>query len=234
VSGRLFNEKEVSEILKRASASEPGSATGISLEELQQIGAELGFDPAHIQLAAQQLAPATPSRSGFLNGRVILDRTVEGEVSPDDWQGMVGVIQRFHKGTGAITQRGANYDWAASSDEGGSLAVTVTVRNGRSRIRLESGQWMGILMATIFCPTFALVFSLSLAKHSGAWMAVPICLFFGALLVGLVRTFRQHHLQSVAGLLERLADEVQDSDHPLLTAGSRVEDAENVAAHARS
>jgi hypothetical protein len=212
VGERRFNEREVREILKKASSSqsreEVRDADGISLVELQEVATELGLDPRHIELAAQQLGPGAPSRASIFNGRTVWDRTVDGEVGANEWLGMVAIIQRFYKGAGAITQRGSNYDWAAS-EEGGSLALTVNVRNGRSRIRLESNRWLEIFMASVFCPVFALVCSAVLTKHGHAFAAIPICLVFGATLFGLVRLFRQHHLQSVSGLMDRLIDEVQ-------------------------
>ena len=240
MAGRLFNEKEVREILKRASSARPGEdladSGGISLEELQQIGSELGFSPDHIELAARQLGAAAPQRAGFLGGRIVLDRTVEGEVSAEDWLGMVAVMQRYHKNSGAITQRGSNFDWAGSSEEGGSLAVTVNVRDGRSRIRVESNRWMGIGMASIFCPVFAFVFSLSLAKHGQPLIAVPVWLFFGALWFGLLHFFRQTHAQSVSGLLERLVDEVQagTTTHPLASPINEARSTSTVDQHIRS
>ena len=137
-----------------------------------------------------------------------------GEISAEDWLGMVAVIQRYQKDAGAVTQRGFNYDWVGS-EEGASLALTVNVRNGRSRIRLESNRWMGIFMVSVFCPVFALVFSLSLSKHSYPLAAVSVCLLFGALWFGIVRQFGQHHVQSISGLMERLADEVRSESTAL-------------------
>jgi hypothetical protein len=241
VAGRLFNEKEVREILKRASSVQPGEdladSGGISLQELQQIGSELGLSPDHIEFAARQLGTAAPQRAGFLGGRIVLDRTVEGEVSAEDWLGMVAVMQRHHKNSGASTQRGSNYDWVGSSAEsGGSLALTVNVRDGRSRIRLESNEWLGICLVSVFCPIFALLFSLSLAKHSQPLIALPVCLFFGALWFGLLHFFRQTHAQSVSGLLERLVDEVQSQSttQPLASSINTANDIATVDQHIRS
>jgi hypothetical protein len=182
------------------------------------------------------LADAVPQGSGFLGGRIVLDRTVEGEVSAEDWLGMVAVIQRYHKNSGAITQRGSNYDWAGSSEEGGSLALTVNVRDGRSRIRLESNRWLGIGMASIFCPVFAAVFSLSLAKHSNPLIALPVCLFFAALWFGLLRFFGLTHVLSVSGLLERLVDEVQaeSTTRPLASSIKQSRRLDTVDQHIRS
>jgi hypothetical protein len=212
VASRLFSEMEVSEILKRASSSrtrqELSDADGISLEELQKVGSELGFDPRHIALAAQELGTTAPSQRGILSGRSILDQTVEGAVSAEDWLGMVAAIQRYHKSSGAVTQRGANYDWTGSDDEG-SLAVTVMVRNGRTRIRVESNRWLLPFMAAVFCTVFAFVFSSAMMKQGSPIAVVPICGFFAALLFGLVRMFRQHHLQTISGLMDRLVNEVQ-------------------------
>ncbi len=223
MAGRLFNEKEVSEILKRASASRAdgnvSDSGGISLEELQQVGVELGFDPSQIELAAREIGTTPPTRGSIFNPRMVLDRTVDGEVSADDWLGMVAVIQRYHKNSGAITQRGANYDWAGS-EEGGSLALTVNVRHGRSRIRIESNRWMGILMACVFWPALGFVFSSVLLKHGNPLGAALVVCAFTALWYGLLRFFRQSHVENVSSLLNRLIDEIDSKNvsHPLLTA----------------
>ncbi|MDR3692228.1 MAG: hypothetical protein P4L46_22795 [Fimbriimonas sp.] len=223
MAGRLYNEKEVSEILRRASSSrlggDPSDSGGISLGELKEIGAELGLDPEQISLAAQEMKSDSAARSGPFGARIVLDRTMDGEVSTDDWLGMVAVMQRFHKDSGAVTQRGMNYDWAGS-EEGASLALTVKSSKGRSRIRLESNRWMGVVMASVFCSVFALVFSVTLAKHGHAIASPLVVLAFGALYFGFIRFFRKSHAESVCDLMDRLADEVQSevAVHPLVNA----------------
>jgi len=211
VGERLFNEKEVREILKKASSirSSGGgiNSDGISLEELKQTGGELGLDPAHIELAAQQLGSEPASGGGFFGARMVLDRTIEGEVTPDDWLGMVAVLQRHHKGAGAVTQRGFSYDWAGS-DEGASMAVTVNAKNGRSRIRLESNRWMGVMMASVFCPVFCVVFSFVVHKNVGTYAVPLVWLLFATLYYSFIRFYRQHHAESVASLMERMVSEV--------------------------
>jgi hypothetical protein len=215
VAGRLFNEKEVSEILKIASSTrsraDGGDPAGITLEELQQVGTELGFDPHHIELAAQQLGPRSSSRKTPFNPRVVLDRTVDGEMSQNDWLGMVAAIQRFYKSSGAVTQRPNSFDWAGS-EEGGSLAVTVKVSHGRSRIVVESNRWVGLMMIGLFGAALTLAFSLSLIRHGRAAETVPVCLLMATIMTFAAHHLRQNHLQSASRLMKRLSDEVQPTN----------------------
>ncbi len=224
---RLFNEKEVREILKRTSAIQSSSSLsdkgGISLAELLQTGSELGFDPVHIELAAKQLGAKSPSRSGLFGARIVLDQTFEAEVTPDDWLGMVGVIQRYHKDAGVVAQRGSNYDWAGS-EEGASLAITVNVRNGQSRIRVESNRWMGVLMASIFFPLFTFIFTKRTFVGGHSLVALLILAVSSALFLFVIRQFRLNHVHSVTGLMERLVDEVGSNDSVQSLVKSPLED----------
>ncbi len=211
MGSRLFNEKQVREILTRASASQSADADGISLEELQRVAAELGLDPHEIQRAAEGVGNESRSPMRILDGRVYLDQTVEGEASPEVWQGMVALVQRHYKKPGTVSQRGSNYDWVAS-EEGGSLTLSLTAKNGKSRIRLESSSWMGLFFVAVFCPVLTLAFSLSAIKHGYASLAIGLCLFGAALMFTLVRSFRSNHVQSVRGLMDRLVAEVESGD----------------------
>ena len=59
VPRRLFSEKEISRVLKRATELQdvegPTETTGLSMEELQQIAAEVGIDPRHLAVAVAEL-----------------------------------------------------------------------------------------------------------------------------------------------------------------------------------
>lgn len=207
--GRLFNEKEVNKILRKASASQSGEADGITLEQLKQVGSELGFDPNQIELAARDLGGEPQSRGGFLQGRVVLDRTLDVPIGPEDWLGMVAAAQRHYKKEGAVTQRSSNYDWVASDSEGGSsLTLTVMNREGRSRIQVESGQWFGPLFTVLFGTVFGFVFSSVAFKQGYHWAPFAICAGFALGMFLLLRVLRASHVNSVSLLMDRLTAEV--------------------------
>ena len=92
-ASRRFNEKEVALIIKNASELQESNAssdssTGMSLVELEQIARETGLDPALIRRAAADLDTRVTDRSPsrFLGAPTTLrlERTIDGEISPDD------------------------------------------------------------------------------------------------------------------------------------------------------
>ena len=101
-SSRRYNEKEVALIIKQASelqesASSSESSTGMSLAELEQIAKETGLDPTLIRRAAADLdtrvTDRTPSRFLGAPTTLRLERTIDGEVSPDEYEALVLEIQ---------------------------------------------------------------------------------------------------------------------------------------------
>src|SRR5450830_1774255 len=108
--GRRYNDKEVARIIKQASelqqSDAPGeSASGLSLAELEQIAREAGIDPAMVRRAAvdldAQVSVGRPSRFLGAPSSLALERTIDGEVSPDEYDALVAEIQRAVGGMGS-------------------------------------------------------------------------------------------------------------------------------------
>ena len=151
LAGRRFNEQEVAAIIKRASElqqveSPSESTTGMSLAELEQIAREAGLDPALVRRAASDLDTRVTDRepSAFLGAptALVLERTIDGEVSPDEYEAIVLEIQRELGGVGAGSTLGRTLVWTMSGVERRrastrTVQVTVTPRNGRTTIRME-------------------------------------------------------------------------------------------------
>src|SRR4249920_3279948 len=103
-ASRRFNEKEVALIIKRASELQETettaeSSTGMSLAELEQVAREAGLDPGLVRRAAEDLdtrvTDQTPNR--FLGAPTLLrlERTIDGEVSADEYEPIVLEMQRL-------------------------------------------------------------------------------------------------------------------------------------------
>jgi hypothetical protein len=151
-ASRRFNEKEVALIIKNASELQESNAssdssTGMSLVELEQIARETGLDPALIRRAAADLDTRVTDRSPsrFLGAPTTLrlERTIDGEISPDDYEPIVLEIQRAIGGIGAASTLGRTLQWTSA---GGGMRrrvgtrmvqVTITPKNGRTTIRIE-------------------------------------------------------------------------------------------------
>jgi len=97
-TSRRYTDDEVHAIFERAAArqeeathAEEASRAGLSLEELKEIGAEAGIDPAHIALAANELAvrgaAAETKADESLLGiptRIGATRVIHGHVADDE------------------------------------------------------------------------------------------------------------------------------------------------------
>jgi hypothetical protein len=150
-SSRRFNEKEVALIIKHASelqeANPPAdSSSGMSLVELEQIARETGLDPALIRRAAADLDTRVTDRepSRFLGApsTLRLERTIDGEISPEEYEAIVLEIQRAIGGMGSASTLGRSLQWTSAGTgrrrpSGRMVQVTVTPKNGRTTIRIE-------------------------------------------------------------------------------------------------
>ena len=148
-SRRLFSEKDVSRVLKRATELQEAKgpvmggseASGLSLEDLQQIAAEVGIDPRHLAAAVAELdqEDATEGRFHWLGAptSMELERVFEGEVSEDQWEKMVEEIRQTFGLVGSAGHVGRSFEWTHDSTEQ-QAHVTVTSSGGQTRIRLAA------------------------------------------------------------------------------------------------
>lgn len=139
---KLYNEKEIGTILKRAaelSQDESGpNAAGLSIEELQQVGAEAGLDPDLILRAAAELQQGnTRRRRGALVGPTNYsnDFVLEGEVDAGTWEEMLAAIRSTFKDPGAVSMRENVFEWTSQS-ETDKAQVTALNSGGKTKITL--------------------------------------------------------------------------------------------------
>lgn len=160
---RRFSEKEVAHIIKRASELQQEEAptestNGMSLAELEQVAREAGLDPALVRRAATDLDTRVTDRkpSAFVGAptTLSLERTIEGEIPPDEFEPMVLEMNRVLGLVGTATTLGRSLQWTVTGmgrrrASTRTLQVTVTPRNGRTTIRMEEplGQLAGGLFA---------------------------------------------------------------------------------------
>jgi hypothetical protein len=158
-ASRRFNEKEVADIIKRASELQQlettsESSTGMSLAELEQVAREAGLDPALVRRAATDLDTRVTDRepSAFIGAPtvLVLERTIDGEVPAEEYEPIVLLIQRELGGVGSASTLGRSLVWTMQGVDRRRVStrtvqVTVTPRNGRTTIRMEEplGQLAG-------------------------------------------------------------------------------------------
>lgn len=192
-SQRLFNEKDVSRILKRATeiqARTDGEGYGLSLAELQQIARDVGIAPEAVAAAAAELD--TEEHRGFhvLGGPLSfsVDRVVAGEVTDETWEAMLDEIRRTYHLAGVSSRVGRSMEWTYGGNRQ-QTQVAVTARDGRVQLRVT--EHYPRVAVHLFAPLLALFLSLApmiAVKASPGWVAALV------LLIGFIAVFMTGHL----------------------------------------
>ena len=140
---RLYSDKEISAVLKRAAELQRGrgsaGTSGLSLAELEQIAAEVGIDPDFVKTAAMELEEGRTEDTFHLWGgptSVELERIVEGEVSEARWEEIVAEIRRIYEVAGETGQVGRTLEWIHRHQTGERAHVTLTPMGQQTRIRI--------------------------------------------------------------------------------------------------
>jgi hypothetical protein len=145
---RLYDEKEVGKLLKRATElqrEDPVRANpsgGFSLEELEEIAAEAGIDPQHLRRAAAELeSGGDPEGWEHLIGEkvtLVRQAVVPGELPEEGFERVLAAIQVVARDHGQPSLLGRTLTWQAeTSQKTRSLQVVVSSRNGETHIRAE-------------------------------------------------------------------------------------------------
>ena len=190
---RRYNEKEVADIIKRASElqqleSTSESTTGMSLTELEQVAREAGLDPALVRRAATDLDTRVSDQkpSAFIGAptNLVLERTIDGELPADEFETVVLEIQR-ELGLGQASTLGRSLVWTMQGVSrrrvsSRTVQVTVTPRNGRTTIRMEeplgqvAGGLFGGLMGGLGGGTSGIAMGIGMGVFHSAPIAVGL------------------------------------------------------------
>ena len=152
-SARTYTEKEISRILKRASAMQEQAApesSGLSLEEIQQVAADAGIDPRFIVAAASELERQTDTERPFhLFGgpmSILEERTVAGRLTEEQREAVLADVRRVYRRAGTVNRIGRTLEWT-HSDRNDQVQVSFTERGDRTEIRVfERFQKVAVLM----------------------------------------------------------------------------------------
>lgn len=238
--GRRYSEQEVALIIRQATelqqAESPADGkTGMSLAELEDIAREAGIDPHLVRRAATNLdTHARDERSSLFLGApsgIRLERSVDGEISPDDYAAIVGEIQRTLGEMGTASTLGRTLQWMSAPvgrrrANVRSVQVTVAPRNGRTGIRVEeplgsfAGRVFGGVMGGIGMGTLPLavvgggflgdVLGGTLPFQIAGGVAAGVALLGGSYLLArtiFVRTAERRG-RALRGLMDSLAERV--------------------------
>jgi len=143
-----FTDQEIAAIFEQAAEAQETAQTGLShgdgltLEELQQIGAETGISPEFIEHAAKSvLRPGstatspTATLSGFLGFPFTVEHTIDlpGPLSDKDWDLLVADLRETFRASGKVRQDGSLRQW-----RNGNLHAHVEPTQTGHRLRLRT------------------------------------------------------------------------------------------------
>ncbi|NNM06470.1 MAG: hypothetical protein HKO65_15360 [Gemmatimonadetes bacterium] len=216
---RRYDENEIAEILERATTSEgavqptaKGSGEGLTLEEIQEIGSEVGIAPARIADAAQAMASRSlvGTTTTFLGAPRSVSRIVpiDRPLNDDEWTRLVVDLRETFDAVGKVTSEGNLRTW-----RNGNLHVYVEPDGDRYRVRMRTHKGnvtprMVVSAAFIFLALFMLVDALGEGATIRALF--PALMFGGAGLGTLVFTratlpgWALERADQMEGLAERI------------------------------
>ncbi|MEM1042702.1 MAG: hypothetical protein AAGI91_08745 [Bacteroidota bacterium] len=154
---RRFTEDEVREIVRRASEQQAEDAErrearehGLTLTDLERLGAEVGLEPDYLRRAADEVrtgrrnAAETETRT---DTHVVVERRIDAPFTPEAWEDTVNLLrQRFGlsggsmygQGTSGDVQRvGRAHEWSHTSSLGVQTLISVSEREGGLRLLLS-------------------------------------------------------------------------------------------------
>ncbi len=123
---RLYTEKEISKILKRAGeiqASEREKVTvGLSLEEIQHLAEEVGLEPDIIANVAEtiDIDQEEESTSFFdsllMPTKLNIDHIIQGEIKEEDWPEVITLMEQITGKGGTSNKMGKLYEWICETN----------------------------------------------------------------------------------------------------------------------
>ncbi len=187
-NNRLYTEKEISKILKKAGeiqASEREKVTvGLSLEEIQQLAEEVGLEPDIIAQVAGKLDEESEPEPGFFGSllmptKIDLEQVIPGNISEDEWPEIVSMIERATSKSGSSSQIGKLLEWTEDS------------RHSKQKLSVIQGDNQTKVIFQGTYTQLALAWSLSILINIGVWAFIVGIINLGLLgiPIGIVVTF---------------------------------------------
>ena len=186
---RRYGEKEVREIFSLATTggvlddrslpSEPG---GLTLDELQRIGEEVGIEPARVAQAAQKLdtrgTPATVRRSFGLP--IELSRVVHLPRAPTDreWEQLISRFRTTFGTPGQSTTAGGLREWSQGDVH---IAVEPTEHGEQLRLNMRNGAAMALNAFGLLTGAMSLLTSAAVVAGGKADKALSVLVLFGGM-----------------------------------------------------
>ena len=161
---RRYSEEAIAEIFRQAAEAQAdarnraSAADGLTLEEIQEIGAEAGLSPEFIQRAAARLeTQATEEPAPTLLGMPVgVARTVQlpGKMTEEEWHALVVDLRRTFNAKGRLHESAAFKEWS-----NGNLHIMLEPSGEGQQLRMRTFKQSArdLLMAGVGLSTISLV-----------------------------------------------------------------------------
>ncbi|OZC04347.1 hypothetical protein [Rubricoccus marinus] len=190
-----YTEREVAQIIERAvvrqeEARRRQGQAGLSLEEIERLGREVGIDPEHMLAAAAEIDAGASEKSSYTTStHNHVERWTAGPLDIHDWEDAVDDLRRelgtdygaWYGRTSAteFKEQGATKVWEHTSGLGVHTRLTVSERGERTRVRME--QHVGYMNPPAEGVAYGLLSMILLGPLAGL---IGTGLFDGALATG--------------------------------------------------
>ncbi len=224
---RLYSEEEIASILRRSAKlqteTDTSGTTGLTLRELKHIASEVGIDPSHVDTASFDLEHGVAERDDSVASLLLpltSDEThlLRGEIDPDRWEDVVGEIRSLFGEFGTVGQVGNQLSWGHTGFPDPEKQVTVTSRNGRTRVsaRSDYSNWLAFFfpgMASSTAIVAALMIEAVAATGGVVALAIGLWLilyYFG--MRGILAKVNRKETRRAAKLTESIEQFVLDPE----------------------
>ena len=194
MSERRYDEAELAAILRSAAEAQAedfsgnGESAGLTLREIERLASEVGIDPKRIASAAASLDVRPKKVKKFQMfgppATETFERSFDGELDEAGWEEVIADMRQTYGMAGEISRVGSTLEWKGGSDTL-SVHLSATIRNGRTRFRLNINQsgaltagWM-FGFVTSFMSMMGFI-AICKKAHIDPWMG---CFIFGLVLV---------------------------------------------------
>ncbi len=223
---RVYTEKELSTVLKRASElqQEEGASAvpGLTLSELQHVANEAGIDPDFVRRAAAELDQDPPNRSERLFGgptRLDIETMVVGKITGPKWDEALEAIRHSIGADGREILDGPAREWVHRDQMGGRIRVSMTPSGETTRTRVSYGMtewlWLHFIMMCVGIAPVAVQYAL-LDLGALAETGIALTTLVAFYMIGWLafRVFSRAQDRKMRKLVTRLNEIIADQETP--------------------
>lgn len=226
-SHRVYSEQEASEIVKRASEiAEAKSAntyrSGITRDELTRIAGEMGVPPEALAQAIDEQGAPRQTRPRW-GSKAKLESVLDFQADEDALSTVLDTITPMRRHQMVLAKGRLEVSTMSGLMP---VRVSVTSRNGRTRLSLAGMPWVIFLMTSYPLLVFGFVFAAQLGKLSGvagAILAVVLVAVAGALFFAAV----QHSIRKMHDLHDSIRESLEAEAKASTELRSRLANAPN-------